>query len=230
MGMKMNKEIKVLMIEDDPELAEMLVEYLAQFHLKIENYEDPFLGVSALSVNHYDLVLLDLSLPGKDGLEVCQEIRAKSNIPIIISSARSDLDDKISGLQLGADDYLAKPYEPKELYARILSVLRRYQNPEKSEESPSVFHCDREGMVISFHQAPLTLTKAEYELLSYMIKRKGHAISRKELLQNSPSLGEEENSRSLDVIIGRIRQKLGEDPRSPQHLFSVRGVGYKLDG
>lgn len=221
---------KILMIEDDPELAEMLIEYLAQYHFDVDNYEDPFMGISALNVNKYDLMLLDLSLPGKDGLEVCQEVRKKFDLPIIISSARSDLDDKISGLQLGADDYLPKPYEPKELYARIMSVLRRYRHVDKEEEKKTVFKVDHDGREIYFKEERLKLTRAEYEILSYMIKRHSHAISRKELLNNSPSLHDEESSRSLDVIIGRIRSKLGDDSRHPAHLHSVRGLGYKLEG
>ena len=117
--------INILMIEDDVEFAEILSEYLAQFDIKITNYEDPFLGLSA-GIKKYDLLILDLTLPGMDGLEVCQEITKRYDIPIIISSARSDLDDKVEGLKLGADDYLPKPYDPQEMYARIISLLRRY--------------------------------------------------------------------------------------------------------
>ena len=105
--------MNIAMIEDDIELAELLIDFLAKYNIKVANYDDPFLGLSALNINHYDLLILDLSLPGMDGIEICKEIRAKSNIPIIISSARSDLEDKIIGLSLGADDYLPKPYAPK---------------------------------------------------------------------------------------------------------------------
>ena len=105
--------VKILMIEDDPEFAEILSEYLAQFDMKVTNYEDPFLGLSA-GVEKYDLIILDLTLPGMDGLEACEELGRKYNIPIIISSARSDITDKVESLRLGADDYLPKPYDPKE--------------------------------------------------------------------------------------------------------------------
>ena len=125
--------INVLMIEDDPEFAQILSEYLSDFNIKVTNFEDPYLGLSA-GVKNFDLLILDLTLPGMDGLEVCKEIRSKYNIPIIISSARSDISDKVVGLQLGADDYLPKPYDPKEMYARIMSLIRRYKRPTKCKK------------------------------------------------------------------------------------------------
>ncbi len=121
-----------LMIEDDTEFAELLSEYLAQYDIKITNFEDPYLGLSA-GVKKYDLLILDLTLPGMDGLEVCKEVVEKYDIPIIISSARSDINDKVEGFAIGADDYLPKPYDPKEMYARITSLLRRYSKSEKAD-------------------------------------------------------------------------------------------------
>ena len=116
--------INVLMIEDDAEFAEILSEYLAKYNIKVTNYEDPYLGLSA-GVKKYDLLILDLTLPGMDGLEVCRELRSFSQVPFIISSARSDIADKLIGLERGADDYLPKPYDPRELVARIHTILRR---------------------------------------------------------------------------------------------------------
>lgn len=224
-------EIHALMIEDDAEIAEMLSDYLAQYHIRIDNYEDPYTGLSALNVSAYDIIILDLSLPGMDGLEVCREIRSKSDIPIIISSARSDLEDKIMGLGFGADDYLPKPYSPKELYARIQSILRRYSkgsanHPESAPKEPFVL--DEGGQQIIYQNAPLKLTRAEYEILSLLIERKEHVVSREDLIDSVPSIREESSKRSLDVLIGRIRQKIGENPRHPEILLSVRGIGYKL--
>ena len=126
--------INVLMIEDDPEFAQILSEYLSDFNIKVTNFEDPYLGLSA-GIKNFDLLILDLTLPGMDGLEVCKEIRSKYNIPIIISSARSDISDKVVGLQLGADDYLPKPYDPKEMYARIMSLIRRYKEQRSTRRS-----------------------------------------------------------------------------------------------
>ena len=119
-----DKMINILMIEDDPEFAELLSEYLSQFNIKITNFEDPYLGLSA-GVKKYDLMILDLTLPGMDGLEVCEEVVRKYDMPVIISSARSDINDKVKSFELGAYDYLPKPYDPKEMYARIMSILNR---------------------------------------------------------------------------------------------------------
>lgn len=221
--------IKALMIEDDLELAAMLADFLARYNVNVENYDDPYLGISALSIKKYDLLILDLSLPGMDGLEICKEVRAKNDIPIIISSARSDLEDKIIGLELGADDYLPKPYEPKELYARIMSVLRRYKKHDSSiEKQNHTLKLNNEKSDILFHEEQLPLTRAEFEVLSYMIKKANCVIPRSELINNSPSLGTQNDSRSLDVLISRIRTKLGESSKNQKHIRSIRGVGYRL--
>ncbi len=222
---------KVLMIEDDVEFAQFLAEYLAKYNIEITNYDDPYLGLAA-GIKDYDLLILDLTLPGIDGLEVCKEVRAKYNIPIIISSARSDVDDKVVGLQLGADDYLPKPYDPKEMYARITSLIRRYKKmTEQVEEfrGETVFRIDEKRHLIFFHNKELTLTPAEYEILEYLINHHGFAISREQLVGNCKSL-KDKDSKSLDVIIGRLRVKINDDSRLPTHIFSVRGIGYKLLG
>ncbi len=220
----------LLMIEDDVELADILCTFLKRYNINVTNYDDPYLGISALSLVKYDLLILDLSLPGLDGLEICKEVRAKSNIPIIISSARSDLEDKIIGLELGADDYLPKPYEPKELYARIMSVLRRYKKSLQStdESEASELNLKEESHTIFFRNAPLTLTPAEYDVLAYLIKKNNCVVSRAELLGSTPSLNEENESRSLDVLISRIRTKLSESSKEPKLIHSVRGIGYRL--
>ncbi|MDX1809246.1 MAG: response regulator transcription factor [Sulfurospirillaceae bacterium] len=216
------------MIEDDTELADLLCAFLSKYNINVTNYEDPFIGISALNIGKFDLVILDLSLPGLDGLEICKEIRQTSNIPIIISSARSDVEDKIIGLMLGADDYLPKPYEPKELYARIISVLRRYKVNFEEKEKAEIFHLDKDAMTITFMGEKLQLTKAEYEVLSYLIERRNCAITRTELINHSLSLDSENESRSLDVLISRIRQKLGESSKHPKYIHSIRGMGYRL--
>ena len=220
----------LLMIEDDVELAEILCNFLKRYNITVTNYDDPYLGISALSLTKYDLLILDLSLPGMDGLEICKEVRSKSDIPIIISSARSDLEDKIVGLELGADDYLPKPYEPKELYARIMSVLRRYKKSHSVNEETSTVALilKEESHTIFFNHAPLTLTPAEYDVLAHLIKKNNCVVSRTELLNSTPSLNEENESRSLDVLISRIRTKLGESSKEPHFIHSVRGIGYRL--
>ncbi len=222
----------IIMIEDDTELAQILTDFLSRYNVTVENYDDPYLGISALSLKKYDLLILDLSLPGMDGLEICKEIRAKKNdIPIIISSARSDVDDKILGLELGADDYLPKPYEPKELYARIMSVLRRFRrsiNPIEDEKISNL-KMSTDSNFILFKNKELSLTRAEFEVLSYMIKKDNCVIPRSELIGNAPSLNSQSDSRSLDVLISRIRSKLGESSKEQKHIISIRGIGYRLN-
>ncbi len=222
--------INVLMIEDDTEFAEILSEYLSKYNIKITNYEDPYLGLSA-GVKKYDLLILDLTLPGMDGLEVCKEIVAKYDIPVIISSARSDISDKVVGLQIGADDYLPKPYDPKEMVARIQSLIRRYKktSTEEQQHGHSAFVVDEKRHEISFKGEALSLTPAEYEILSYMIRQNGFSISREQLVYNCKSL-KDKGSKSLDVIVGRLRTKIGDDSKNPEHIHSVRGIGYKLVG
>ncbi|MBL0687228.1 MAG: response regulator transcription factor [Sulfurospirillum sp.] len=219
----------IIMIEDDMELAQILTDFLKKYNVSVENYDDPYLGISALSIKKYDLLILDLSLPGIDGLEICKEVRTKSNIPIIISSARSDLEDKIIGLELGADDYLPKPYEPKELYARIMSVLRRFKRGSTTMvgEKDTDLKLSSSGFIL-FHKKELSLTRAEFEVLSYMIKKNNCVIPRSELIGNTPSLNSESDSRSLDVLISRIRTKLGENSKEQKYIISIRGVGYRL--
>ncbi|QOQ87452.1 response regulator transcription factor [Campylobacter corcagiensis] len=222
--------INVLMIEDDGEFAQILSEYLIKYNIKITNYEDPYLGLSA-GVKNYDLLILDLTLPGMDGLEVCKEIREKYDIPIIISSARSDVADRVVGLQIGADDYMPKPYDPKEMHARIMSLIRRYKKTAEAQEEvvDSAFRVDERRHEIYFHNEPLTLTPAEYEILEYLIKQHSFSVSREQLVYHCKSL-KDKDSKSLDVIIGRLRAKIGDNSKAPTHIFSVRGIGYKLLG
>lgn len=216
---------KILMIEDDLELAEILTEYLEQFDFKITTEDDPFKAVSILKLEPFDLVILDLTLPGMDGLEVCESIRARQDIPIIISSARSDVTDKIKALELGADDYMPKPYDPRELEARIHSVLRRYEaKSQEREESRSDFKCDTSSMNISYKGRNIDLTNAEFGILSYMIAKQGLVVSREDLIHNVSAINEDSSNKSIDVMVGRIRSKLGDKAL----IESVRGVGYKL--
>jgi two-component system OmpR family response regulator len=221
--------IKVLMIEDDAELAEILTEYLEQFDIQIKNLEDPYLGLSTLSVENFDLIILDLTLPGIDGLDVCKEIRNEYDIPIIISSARHDILDKVTALENGADDYLPKPYNPRELEARIRTILRRQPNISTSKQAKKQndLALNEAKQEIKLKEETLELTAAEYGILSYLMKKEGGVVSREELIYNIEAISEESSNKSIDVIVGRIRQKLRESPKEPKHIKSVRGIGYK---
>ncbi len=218
--------INILMIEDDSEFAELLSEYLEKYNIRITNYEDPYLGMSA-GVDRFDLLILDLTLPSLDGLEVCKEIVKNYDIPIIISSARGDVSDKIIGLQLGADDYLPKPYDPKEMYARIISLLRRYKKINKDKEPKSDFRIDEKREIVYFKEKPMDLTLAEYEVLKTLVKNQGFSVSREQIINSSLSLSDT-YSKSLDVIISRLRSKLNDSSKSPKYIRSIRGIGYKL--
>ncbi len=218
---------KILMIEDDLELAEILTEYLEQFDYAIETEDDPFKALSILKLKPYDLVILDLTLPGMDGLEVCEAIRERQDIPIIISSARSDVTDKVNALELGADDYLPKPYDPRELEARISSVLRRYAakaEAQSAADNHSNFRLDEGAMQIAYKGRPLELTNAEYGILAFMIKKEGMVVSREDIILNVSAINEDSSNKSIDVMVGRIRNKLGDKTL----IESVRGIGYKL--
>ncbi|AOO65511.1 response regulator transcription factor [Sulfurospirillum halorespirans] len=221
----------VLMIEDDLELAEILMEYLEPFNIAITIADDPYLGLSTLDTQKFDLVILDLTLPGLDGLEVCKEIRKRHSVPIIISSARTDITDKVTALENGADDYLPKPYNPRELQARIMSLLRRQKGlipTEQSVQKPKDLILNEDQMIILLQGKQLHLTAAEYGILGYLMKKEGGVVSREELIYNIEAISEETTNKSIDVIIGRIRQKLGENPKEPTYIHAIRGVGYKF--
>ena len=211
------------MIEDDVEYAELLTNFLAKYNLKVTNYEDPYLGLSA-GIEKYDLLILDLTLPGMDGLDVCKEVVSKYDIPIIISSARSDLTDKVIGLQLGADDYLPKPYDPQEMYARIMSLLRRYKKiKDHVEPTTYALMLDSNEEDVLLNGERIDLTPAEFVLIKLLIKNRNMTVSKEQILYESQVL-ESSSDGSLAVILNRLRKKLGPEV----NIKTVRGVGYKL--
>ena len=223
--------IEIAMLEDDVELADVLTQYLKQFNINVTNYEEPFLALSSLKLKKYDLIILDLTLPGMDGLDVCKAIVKDFDIPIIISSARSDIADKVTALQLGADDYLPKPYDPRELEVRIKTILRRFNhsNSKDLEEKNKTFVLDEEKKEIRKNTKYVKLTAAEFEVLSLLIKRENFVISREDIFDNSDLLNQDyESSGSLAVIINRIRHKIEDNPKEPKYLQTIRGMGYKF--
>ncbi|MCT7471592.1 response regulator transcription factor [Aliarcobacter cryaerophilus] len=223
--------IKIAMIEDDLELAEVLSLYLKQFNIEVVNFEEPFLALSSLKLQKFDLLILDLTLPGMDGLDVCKRVVDEFNIPIIISSARSDISDKVTALKLGADDYLPKPYDPRELEVRIRTILRRFNKSYEKEESniKKTFILDEEKKDITKDGISIKLTAAEFEILSLFIKREGFIVSRDDIFENSDILNSDyESSGSLAVIINRIRHKIEDNQKEPKYLQTIRGMGYKF--
>lgn len=221
--------LEILMIEDDLELATILSEYLKAHNINVTNYDEPYTGMSAINTRHFDLLLLDLTLPNLDGLEVCKKVAKEKRIPIIISSARHDVDDRVLGLEYGADDYIPKPYDPKELVARIHSVLRRYKTIEKPDSTEIIcppFRLNKSSREIFLNNTPLDLTKAEYEILSFMIENKNQALTRDSIAAHSDSISPDSTNKSIDVIIGRLRSKIEKEGK--KYIFSIRGIGYKF--
>jgi two-component system OmpR family response regulator len=222
--------VQVLMIEDDLELAQIITDYLASYDIEVTNTDSPYNGLSMLSLKDYKLLILDLTLPEIDGLELIPKIRAKSDIPIIISSARDDILDKVMGLERGADDYLPKPYNPRELQARIKAILKRITPNSKPEENvkKSNFTLKEDDMQIYFKDQLLNLTLAEFDILKLMIQRNGAVIAREDFIYASDHIEDDSSLKNIDVMVSRIRSKISKIDNSRTYIKSVRGIGYQL--
>jgi len=222
-----DEPIKIIMIEDDEDITNLLTQNLERYNMKVTGFELPLEALDHLETNKYDLLILDLSLPQMDGMEVFKNVRKQSDMPVIISSARSDLNDKVNALELGADDYLPKPYDPRELVARIKTVLRRKKGTSDAK-AIGLFSVDEEQMQISFKESPLQLTPAEYSILLLMIQNANKVVSREMIIDGSDSISYDSSDRSIDVIVSRLRHKIEVDTKKPEFIKSVRGIGYKL--
>ena len=218
-----------MIIEDDPELSLILTNYLTKYDMEVIGAEDPYIGLSLLTQHDFDLVILDLTLPGMDGLEMIPKIREHSSIPIIISSARDDITDKVIGLERGADDYMPKPYDPRELVTRIKTILRRTHISEKAKNNQDeIFKVDKASRTILFKDKMLDLTAAEYDVLSMLIAHKNGSVSREQLLYESEHIDDESSVKNIDVIISRIRHKIAKIDKDNIYIKPIRGVGYLL--
>lgn len=218
--------IKILLIEDDVELAELLKIMLADEGIESKLAFTSQNGLDMLKEGGYDALVLDLGLPDIDGYEVCKQVRENTpNLPIIISSARGEALDKIKGFELGADDYIAKPYQPLELAFRLRAILRRGLVVQSEDKS---FELQKEGRVVKRDGREILFTKAEYDIFAYLYEKEGIVVSREELLMNIESLNFQSGLKSIDVIMNRIRQKIGDESKNPKFIHSVRGVGYKF--
>jgi len=218
-----------LIIEDDPELALILTNYLTKYDMEVIGAEDPYIGLSLLTQHTFDLIILDLTLPGMDGLEVIPKIRTISDIPIIISSARDDITDKVIGLERGADDYMPKPYDPRELVTRIKTILRRTNVIEKKEsKKEEIFEANPKAREIRCKGTSLELTAAEYDILLMLIQHKNGSVSREQLLYESEHIDDDSSIKNIDVIISRIRHKIAKIDPDNIYIKPIRGVGYLL--
>ncbi|HXH84346.1 MAG TPA: response regulator transcription factor [Candidatus Tectomicrobia bacterium] len=221
-----------LLIEDDARLASLVTEYLGRHHVQVTVAADGDRGLAALRRSPVDLVLLDVMLPGVDGFEVCRRIRAEpamAGVPIIMLTARGEDVDRIVGLELGADDYLAKPFNPRELLARIRAVLRRAEGPGgRRRVRIGGLQLDLDAREASVDGRRLPLTAYEFDLLAALARAAGRVLTRDQLLDALKSQSHEPFDRSIDVHVARLRGKLERDPKQPDYIRTVRGVGYVL--
>jgi DNA-binding response OmpR family regulator len=222
---------RVLLIDDDEALGSLLTEYLGRFGLAVTAVAHPAEGLRALKAEAPDIVILDVMLPGMDGFAVCRKVRESSRIPIVMLTARGDVMDRIVGLELGADDYLPKPFEPRELLARIQAVLRR-GTVVRDEDSLRVGRLEVSFATRSARLAgrTLELTTAEFELLALLVRNRGRVLTRERILDETRGVDWEAYDRSIDVLVSRLRQKLGDDARQPAFIRTVRGSGYRFIG
>jgi DNA-binding response OmpR family regulator len=217
---------RVLIVDDDERLNALLTEYLTRFGYSIRTVTHPTAGLRAIKSDPPDLIILDVMLPEMDGLALCKKIRETSRIPIVMLTARGDVSDRIVGLELGADDYLPKPFEPRELVARIQAVLRRGSGEEVEVVRVGSVEVNWTTRTARHDGRELALTTAEFELLGFLVRNSGRVLSRERIIEGTHGINWEAYDRSIDVLISRLRQKLGDDPKRAVFIRTVRGVGY----
>lgn len=220
---------RVLLVDDDEALTALLAEYLARFDMSAARAAHPQEAFRLLKSDPPDVMVLDVMLPGMDGFAVCRKVRETSGVPIIMLTARGDVTDRVVGLELGADDYVPKPFEPRELVARIQAVLRR-RAPSAADEvlRAGALEVNLATRAARLEGRELPLTTAEFALLSLFARHPGRVLTRERLLDETRGVEFEVFDRSIDVLVSRLRQKLGDDARSPRYIKTVRGTGYSF--
>jgi DNA-binding response OmpR family regulator len=223
--------IRVLLIDDDQRHSQLLRSFCKRHDIEVECAFDGEQGLRRLAGSRPDLVLLDVMLPGKDGFALCREIRRRNKVPVIMLTARGDVSDRVTGLTLGADDYIAKPFDPRELVARILSVLRR------TEPAAASTMLDFEGLridpasrTVMADGQPIELTTMEYGLLLLLASNPGREFSRDDILAALRGIDAALLTRSVDILVSRLRAKLGDTSRPPRFIHTVWGRGYRFSG
>ena len=232
--------VKVLLVEDEKSIADGIIYNLKNEGLKVTHVDDGKIALDIFDEEHFDLIILDIMLPEVSGLEICKAIRKSSNIPIIMLTAKDDENDKISGLEMGADDYITKPFSVKELISRVKAVLRRTKNSELLRGIDEDLNFAKEITIGNIAMSPLRyeakvdneiieLRPREFELLYYLCENAGNIVSRDKLFSKVWGYSFAGNSKTLDVHIQRIRERIEVNPKSPKRLITIRGVGYKLN-
>jgi two-component system alkaline phosphatase synthesis response regulator PhoP len=228
-------EKTALVVEDDKSVSQLIRLYLAQAGYKVISAEDGLVGLRMALEDAPDIVLLDLNLPGMDGIEVCRNVRKDSEVPIIMVTARVDEDDRLTGLDLGADDYVSKPFSPRELVARVNAVLRRTsRNSEKRSESGNrvsagdiAIDLDRRAATVLGDEIELTPT--EFRLLAYFVEGRGRTVSREQIIENVFGYNFSGYDRTVDTHVSNLRKKLEITNPDRQHLKTMYGIGYRFD-
>jgi len=223
---------QILIVDDDPTILDVLGRYLQREGYQVAMAEDGLSAMAAAETGAPDLVVLDLMLPGIDGLEVCRRLRESSPVPVVMLTALGEENDRIVGLEVGADDYVCKPFSPRELVLRVQSVLRRARAPLPPAE-PAMLRDGDLVVDLMAHEArfegrPLQLTMREYDLLTFLMRNPGRAFTRKELLQEVWSWSFGDHS-TVTVHVRRLREKLRDDHASPARIVTVWGTGYRYD-
>jgi two-component system phosphate regulon response regulator OmpR len=219
---------RVLVVEDDPDLAAMVAEYLGRAGFEVTTAATVAVARQYLAATPVDMVVLDVMLPDGDGFDLCREIRVESDVPILMLTARGDATDRIVGLELGADDYLPKPFEPRELLARLRAVLRRgrLHEPDRELLRFGRLEIDRDAREVRVDGEPRSLTSYQFDLLWVLARSAGRVLSRDALMERLRGHDAEAFDRSLDVHVSRIRAAIEDDPREPRRILTVRGAGY----
>ena len=216
--------LKALLIDDDAKLGNLLGNYLTKFEIELNSTTEPTLALDLIAEHEPDLIILDVMMPKMDGFEVCSGIRKKYKIPIIMLSARGESFDRVKGLDLGADDYMAKPFEPRELVARIHSLLRRVSDEDHYRQD--IFEVNTINRAISMDGQMLSLTNMEFELLELLLANPGTLFSRDDILKHLRGIEAKIFSRSIDILISRLRQKIETNPKEPKFIKTIWGKGY----
>ena len=220
----MSTMTKALLIDDDQKLGDLLKNYLKSYDIDLSAINDPRNAIDTINHLDPDLLILDVMMPHINGFELCKMIREESDTPIIILSARGESDDKVKGIDLGADDYLSKPFEARELVARIHSLLRRTQ--KDLMRSDPIFEVDQQRLEVSLNGNVLDLTTKEFELMDLFIKNPGVIFTRDEIIKEIKGIDAHLFSRSIDILISRLRHKIENDPKEPKLIKTIWGKGY----
>jgi DNA-binding response OmpR family regulator len=222
---------RVLIIDDDEKLNKLLTDYLGKMGFEVKSATLPSQGLEKLEREAPDLVILDVMLPEMDGFEVCRTIRKSSSIPVIMLTARGEVMDRVVGLEIGADDYLPKPFEPRELVARIQSILRRVQAKRSSGvKKIGGLSIDFHKLEVTVDEKPAGLTSSEFECLALLVKNSGKVLNRDQIIEQLHGIEWDAFNRSVDITMSRVRQKLGDDPKSPRFIKTIWGTGYLFIG